>query len=195
MLTLPGYPEERAAARPPQGVDRQGRFRPVRDSPRPRLPRQRRLGIAGGNPAFLLCPRLLFHSPGGIPTGDRSAPFASFQEGSGRETQGSCRSPGKRGGKLPRRSKRSPFGGRAGKGRSSGRSEPAPFGQRRGTGSLRRRRPSRNVSLEIRGCISSLRKEYTPQAAGLRPLAALPPIRAEIPPSPPEAVLSFHRMV
>ena len=38
-------------------------------------------------------------------------PFASFQEGSGRETQGSRRKPTKCGGELPRRSKRGPSGG------------------------------------------------------------------------------------
>ena len=57
-------------------------------------------------------PRLPFHPPRGIPKGEIAVPpFASFQEGSGRETQGSRRKPTKCGGELPRRSKRGPSGG------------------------------------------------------------------------------------
>lgn len=113
MLALPGYPQERAdvSARPPQGVARQGRCRTVRL--RPRLPQQRRPGIAGGAPAFILRPSSPVPSPKGDSKGGGIAvpPFASFQEGSGRETQGSRRKPTKCGGELPRRSKRGPSGG------------------------------------------------------------------------------------
>ena len=123
-------------------------------------------------------------------------PFASFQEGSGRETQGSCRSPGKRGGKLPRRSKRSPFGGVApGKGGAAEGVSRRPLDSGEGQEACGDAAPPGMFLWKYGGVFLPFGRNTPPPAAGLRPLAALPPIRAEIPPSPPEAVLSFHRMV
>ena len=142
-------------------------------------------------------PRLPFHPPRGIPKGEIAVPpFASFQEGSGRETQGSCRSPGKRGGKLPGRSKRSPFGGVApGKGGAAEGASRRPLGSGEGYGACDDATPPRIFLWGCGGVFFPNGKNTPPPAAGLRPLAALPPARAEIPLSPSEAVISFHRMV
>ena len=134
--------------------------------------------------------------PQGVQRGNRSAPFASFQEGSGRETQGSRRKPTKCGGELPRRSKRSPFGGVApGKGGAAEGVSRRPLGSGEGYGACDDAIPPRIVLRGCGGVFFPNGKNTPPPAAGLRPLAALPPARAEIPLSPSEAVISFHRMV
>ena len=197
MLALPGYPQERAdvSARPPQGVDRQGRCRTVRL--RPRLPQQRRPGIAGGAPAFILRPSSPVPSPKGDSKGGGSQypPLRRFKKGPG----GKHRVPATNQRSVeviaPKEQERLLRRVAVGKGGAAEGVSRRPSGSGEGYGACDDATPPRIFLWECGGVFFQFGKNTPPPAAGLRPLAALPPAGAEIPLSPSEAVISFHRMV
>ena len=70
-----------------------------------------------------------------------------------------------------------------------------PLGSGEGYGACDDATPPRIFLWGCGGVFFPNGKNTPPPAAGLRPLAALPPAGAAIPLSPSEAVISFHRMV
>ena len=141
-------------------------------------------------------PRLPFHPPRGIPKGEIAVPpFASFQEGSGRETQGPRHKPTKCEVIAPKEQERLLRRVAVGKGGAAEGVSRCPLGSGEGYGACDDATPPRIFLWECGGVFFQFGKNTPPPAAGLRPLAALPPAGAEIPLSPSEAVISFHRMV